>query len=135
VARLIDASVLIGLEWRGEPLAKLALLTAGDLSAMASITASEILVGVHRANSAQIRAARETYVEAIIRRIPIVPFTLEEARVHARLSADLRSAGVSIGSYDQVVAATALRHGFSVFTDNIAEFERVPGLHVERPDW
>lgn len=33
-----------------------------------------------------------------------------------------------------IVAATAIAHGYDVFTLNVREFERVPGLIVTRPD-
>lgn len=56
------------------------------------------------------------------------------ARVHAHLWAHLEGSGQRIGPYDMIVAATAIAHGYDVFTLNVREFERVPGLIVTRPD-
>jgi tRNA(fMet)-specific endonuclease VapC len=40
-----------------------------------------------------------------------------------------------IGLHDIEVAATALTHGYGVLTDNVRDFERVPGLIVRQPVW
>ena len=44
-------------------------------------------------------------------------------------------AGQTTGAHDLLIAATALAHGYGVMTDNIRDFERVPGLEVRQPDW
>jgi len=74
-------------------------------------------------------------VEAILERVPVLPFELRTARVHARTWAQLVSGGQSIGAHDLLIAATALAHGYAVLTQNRREFERVPGLVVRQPNW
>ena len=125
---LLDSSVLIRLQRTGST------LTLGDDEdvAIAAITASELLHGVHRADP-QRRAQREAFVEHVLRVLPVYPFSLETARVHARLWADLAVAGHRIGPHDMMVAATALALGWSVATYNASEFARVPGLVVHAP--
>src|ERR1700694_5468266 len=100
---LLDSSVLIRLARSGS------LQTLGDAEevAIAAIAASELLHGVHRADP-QRRAQREAFVEHVLRVLPVYPFTLETARVHARLWADLAMAGDLIGPHDLILAATAL---------------------------
>ena len=122
---LLDTSVLIRLERSGST------LTLGDDEevAIAAITASELLHGVHRADLRR-RAQREAFVEHVLRVLPVYPFSLETARVHARLWADLAVAGQLIGPHDLILAATALALGWSVATHNAIEFARVPGLVV-----
>lgn len=89
-----------------------------------------LLKGLHRANSASIRARRENYTQTLAERFRIVDFGIAEAAVHASLVAGLESKGQIIGAYDSIIAATALAHDWSVATLNLSEFQRVPGLKV-----
>ena len=42
----------------------------------------------------------------------------------------LMGQGQLIGAHDLIIAATALHHGLTLLTDNVAEFHRVPALNV-----
>jgi tRNA(fMet)-specific endonuclease VapC len=130
LALLIDASVFIALERRAEDLSSL-LERAGDESAaVAAITASELLHGVHRADGAVRRGRREAFVETILATLPVLPFTLDIARVHARLWADLQATGEMIGAHDLEVAATALTHELTVVSADRRHFGRIEGLEL-----
>jgi len=50
-----------------------------------------------------------------------------------RRSRALERAGTPIGVLDTLIAGTALRHGATLVTRNLKEFERIEGLAVE--DW
>ena len=102
---LIDSSVLVAAE-RGQ-LDLDALLDAhGDEDfALSSITASELLHGVHRAKNEARRNRREAYVEALLAGFPVLPFDIVAARVHARLSARAAAAGAAVGAHDLIIAA------------------------------
>ncbi len=94
------------------------------------ITASELLMGVYRANTKARKIKRSAFVEAIISEIPIIDFTTEAARIHAEIYAYLAHQGQLIGAHDLMIAATALAHGHALLTTNHQEFSRVPGLEV-----
>lgn len=129
---LIDSSVLVAAE-RGK--LDLSAQLAEDASAsvaISAVTASELLHGVHRAATAAQRARREAFVERILEIVPLLPFDLVAARVHARLWADLAAKGVHVGAHDLVIAATALAVGFGVATRDLRSFPRIPGLVVTR---
>lgn len=96
---------------------------------IAAITASELLHGVHRATPRH-RARREAFVEAVLAAFPPVPFDLLAARAHARLWAELASAGLDVGAHDRLVAATAITAGWRVGTANVRHFDRITGLDV-----
>jgi tRNA(fMet)-specific endonuclease VapC len=96
---------------------------------IAAITASELLHGVHRATPGH-RARREAFVEAVLAAFPPVPFDLLAARAHARLWAELASAGLDVGAHDRLVAATAITAGWRVGTANVRHFDRITGLDV-----
>jgi predicted nucleic acid-binding protein len=104
--------------------------TPDEVFHLAAITASELLHGCERAQSAKVRERRSEFVEAMIRDFGVVPFTLAEAREHARLWALLETTGEMIGPRDLEIAATALSLGFAVATRNLGEFRRVPGLRL-----
>lgn len=52
-------------------------------------------------------------------------------RAAARIRASLETAGQPIGVNDLHIAAHARSEGLTLVTNNISEFERVPGLLVE----
>jgi len=135
VGVLIDSSVLIGLERGGRADATIDGKFPGEPLAIAAITASELLVGVYRAPSGARRATRLNFVEDVIAHFPVFSFDLQCARERARLGSSLRAQGVSIGPNDLLIACTAVAHGFSVLTENLIEFSRVPGVVVFAPDW
>lgn len=135
MAMIVDSNVFIGMERRGLKVADLPVLGPSEPTALARITASELLIGVARSALSPRRTARSAFVEVILRQLPILPFDLAVARVHAQLWVDLSNAGTPIGPHDMLIAATALSNGYSVLTDNLAEFRRVPGLRVIQPTW
>jgi tRNA(fMet)-specific endonuclease VapC len=104
-------------------------LGANEHVAMAAITASELLHGVHRADSAR-RATREAFVEAVIAAFPPIAFDLRCARAHARLWAQLASSGQDVGPHDRLVAATAVATGWRVATANVRHFAHIAGVEV-----
>lgn len=99
---------------------------------LAAITIAELWYGVQRATPAH-RARRERYLEMICGTLPIIPYTQKTALEHARIWAELESAGKMIGDYDLIVAATALEHNSAIATFNKKHFECVEGLRVIEP--
>jgi tRNA(fMet)-specific endonuclease VapC len=95
--------------------------------AIAAITASELLVGIHFADAPR-RPQREAYVKDILDSLTIVDFDLSVARVHARLVYETRGAGLQIGAHDLQIAATAVAGGYQLVTMNVRDFARVPGI-------
>ena len=129
---LIDTSVLIAAE-RGR-LVPAALQHEHDDEeiAIAAITASELLHGVHRLKHAVSRARAERFVEELLDLIPVIPFDLDVARVHARLDAELSAAGAAVGDADLQIAATAVALDYRIATRDLRSFPRIKGLDVVR---
>ncbi len=128
---LIDTSVLIASE-RGRFGVEQRLPGREDEEFFVSvITASELLHGVHRANSPDVRARRSAFVEAVLSRFPLLSVDLQTARTHSQLWAELASAGKMIGPHDLWLAAACVAHGLTLVTANVREFQRVPGLSME----
>lgn len=130
MALLIDTSIFIAMERSGGDLSGLLHELGNEPVALSAITASELLHGVHRADSAMRRSRREVFVEKILNTFPVIPFTLEMARIHSRTWADLQAKGVVIGAHDLLIAATALAQDRIVATGNPRHFGRIPGLKI-----
>lgn len=136
MALLIDSSVFIALERRRQPLSVLGMVAGQDEAvALAAITVSELLAGAYRADTPERRTRRQVFVASVLEVIPVFPFDIRVARTHARLWAQLAGIGQTIGAHDLLIAATALTYGYSVLTDNVREFQRVPDLEVRQPNW
>jgi len=126
---IIDTGVFIVWERQGRVIDFSPWQDYGD-AAISVITASELLVGVHRADGEARRTTRSAFVEAVLAQLPILEFTTDVARVHAELFADLSSRGDLIGAHDLIIAATAKHHDSAVLTTNASDFARVPDLEV-----
>jgi tRNA(fMet)-specific endonuclease VapC len=133
VGVLIDTTVLVALERSGGDLGSLREELRDEEVAISALTASELLHGVHRADTAVRRGRRERFVEGLLEALPVVPFDLETARVHARLGADLHARGEPIGAHDLIVAATAITLGFRLASLDVRHFSRVEGIDLL--DW
>ena len=97
---------------------------------MSAITASELLVGVERASTAQRKAQRGAFVENLLSIIPVLEFSMPVVRTHARMVAAL-SKNVKAGEHDAIIAATAIHHGYAVLTCNVVDFKIFAGLKLE----
>jgi tRNA(fMet)-specific endonuclease VapC len=130
VGTLIDSSVLVAAERRTLDLDAAMAAHAEDSVGMAAITASELLYGVHRASTPALRRRRETFVERLLAVVPVFPFDLVTARIHASLWASLAAKGASVGAHDLLIAATAMAAGYRVATRDRRSFGKIPGLEV-----
>ncbi|HEY7725460.1 MAG TPA: PIN domain-containing protein [Anaeromyxobacteraceae bacterium] len=132
MALLLDSSVIVAAE-RGRLDLDAVLAGREDEDvAISTVTASELLHGVHRAAGRGRRAAREAFVERVLAVLPAIPFDLVAARVHARLWAELAARGAAVGAHDLVIAATAIATSRKVATRDLRSFPRIPGLAVVR---
>ncbi len=126
---IVDTNVFIRFERRGGPV-DLAPWEPSEDVFISTVTISELLMGVHRADNEARRNRRSAFVEAVIAGVSALDFTTEIARLHADIAAELMRRGQLIGAHDLIIAATARHHALSLLTDNVDEFSRVPGLNV-----
>ena len=126
---MVDTNVFIRFEKSGKPIDFSSWESSQNVY-ISVVIVSELLMGVHRANTEERRQRRSTFVEAVISGVGVLDFTVPAARVHAEIYAQLAKKGQMIGAHDLIIAATARCHDLSILTDNVQEFSRVPGLRV-----
>jgi len=132
MAIVLDADVIIRGEKGTFDLARWVAARPKDEFEVAAITVAELWHGVERATGAH-RSKRQHYLEAVLRPLPIIPYTERTAYEHARVWAELEISGKMIGYYDLIVAATALERGSAVASFNQRHFAQINGLVVIQP--
>lgn len=91
------------------------------------VVACELRFGLQKGVSSKLREQ----VERVLSVLDVLPL---EKPVHAHygeIRAHLTRRGCPIGGNDLLIAAHARSIGLTLVTDNLREFSRVPGLHVE----
>ena len=126
---VIDTDVWVLAEKTGGALALSRWAQYGN-AYMSVVTASELLAGVERADTAERRAVRGAFVENLLSSIPVLEFSVPVARTHARMLAALPKS-TSAGAHDALIAATAVHHGHALLTRNAIDFRLFAGLTVE----
>lgn len=109
--------------------ARLEHTSVGEIS-VCSVVWADLL---HGARKYEKRDIREHKIQITLNPFICLPFDLPAARQYARIRDHLERDGQVIGSNDLMIAAIAIANNLVVVTNNTAEFQRVPGLHVE--DW
>lgn len=126
---MVDTNVFIRFEKIGKPI-DFSSWDSAQKVYISTVIMSELLMGVHRANTEERRQRRSDFVEAVISGVGVLDFTGPVARVHAEIHAELAKTGKAIGAHDLIIAATARCHDLSLLTDNVQEFARIPELRV-----
>ncbi|MBK7976228.1 MAG: PIN domain-containing protein [Deltaproteobacteria bacterium] len=88
------------------------------------IIVGEIRFGIHLLPRGRRRERLERWFGEGIARIHCVPWDFETGLRWAQLLADLRAAGLVMPIKDSMIAATALKHGFTVVTRNGRDFDK-----------
>jgi len=131
VGTVIDSSVLIAAERGQLDLSRALNEHRAETFAISAVTASELLHGVHRVGRSK-RPTTEAFVERILQHLPVLPFDLTSARIHAHLWADLLAKGQMVGERDLLIAATAMARDHQVVTRDARSFPHIPGLRMDR---
>ena len=132
MAIILDADVIIRGEKGSFNLAAWLAQRPGEQFEVAAVTIAELWHGVERAAGAH-KTKRRHYLDLVLLRLPVIPYTEHTAREHARIWARLEAAGKMTDYYDLIVAVTALERGSEVATFNRRHFEGIPGLRVVEP--
>jgi tRNA(fMet)-specific endonuclease VapC len=108
-------------------LKRLAKVPVSDVC-ISVITKSELLFGVEVSPK---HKQDETALAAFLRYIEVLDFPGEASAHYAKIRADLKARGSTIGANDLFIAAHARSLGLTLVTNNTREFKRVRGLSIE----
>jgi tRNA(fMet)-specific endonuclease VapC len=125
VALLLDTNVVIGLRDGDDGVAdRLAALSGAVV--MSIVTRVELEGGVYREPARAM--ARRLRLDAILRRMPVLPFGTAEADAYRTI---VETVGYSRRKLlDRMIAAQALVHRATLVTQNPADFQEIPGLDL-----
>ena len=131
---IVDSSVVIASERRGETVERLierVVSVAGDQeAALSAIGLTELIHGLYRAKTPAQRLRRQSFLDELLRDMTVYPYTKESALLAGKLDGEQQTKGVVIPFGDLLIGATALSLGFSVLTENLRHFQKIPGLSV-----
>lgn len=99
----------------------------GDL-AISSIVYGELIFGIE--NSTKFKYNYER-LQSFLTFVDVLPFDCAAAEHYSSIRFHLERHGTKIGFNDILIAAHALSYGIPLVTNNVREFERVPGLKIE----
>jgi tRNA(fMet)-specific endonuclease VapC len=131
---IVDSSVAIAAERRGDTVEELlqrVISFADDQNAaLAAVGVTELVHGIYRAQSNEMRLRRQAFVEEFVRTLSVYPYTLDTARLAGRIDGEQQASGITIPFGDLLIGATALSIGFGVLTANLRHFQLIPGLNI-----
>lgn len=122
---IADTSVFIAQE-SGRRLDKLP-----EQIAVSVITAAELELGVLRAVDPEARAIRLSTLARVQATYPLLPIDPQVASCFARIASTELSRGRRLRRHDTWVAATAMRHGTAILTQD-ADFSAFDEVNVVR---
>ena len=96
--------------------------------AISAITLSELFYGAEK--SAKV-AQNLAVVEEFASLLEVLPYTAKAAQHYGAIRSALEKVGRTIGVNDLHIGAHARSEGLTLVTNNLGEFERVPGLMAE----
>lgn len=126
---LLDTNICIYIKNHrpAEVLARFSKLPPGKV-AMSVITYGELCFGAEKSSK-----PKETrhILEQLIALIPVLPLDETVSAHYGKIRLHLQVSGNPIGNNDLWIASHALANKLILVTNNVAEFQRVPGLRVE----
>ena len=126
---LLDTNICIYIKNHrpAEVLARFSKLPPGKV-VMSAITYGELCFGAEK--SSKSKESRQI-LEQLITLIPVLPLDETVSTHYGKIRLHLQTSGKPIGNNDLWIASHALANKLILVTNNVAEFERVPGLRVE----
>jgi tRNA(fMet)-specific endonuclease VapC len=125
---LLDTNILIYTIKNRPPRVRELFNRHADQLSISTVTLGELIYG---AESSQQPERNLAVVEGMAARLEVLPFDADAAVHFGQIRAELRRGGRPIGPYDTMIAGHARSRGLVLVTNNLREFERVPGLRLE----
>lgn len=131
---VLDSSVLVAAE-------RARLTTTGVIESIraavgdvpiviCALTVAEVAHGIYRANSAERSQQRRQFLDELKTQVPVLPVTETTAEIIARIGGEQAARGINVPLGDLIIGACALELGYAVGTNNLRDFNRIPGLTI-----
>jgi tRNA(fMet)-specific endonuclease VapC len=134
---ILDSSIIVEAERKKQTIEQLLEQieeSFGDLEiAICSVTLAELVHGVYRASTVEIRERRRDFIDELKRHVPVHAITEETAELIGKISGEQAAKGIRLPFDDLAIGASALEQGYGVATLNVRHFEKIPDLIVRRP--
>ena len=127
---LLDTNIVIYTMKNRPPQVKRRFQQHHGQMGVSAVTLGELVFGAEHSQQVEQNLAD---IEALAARLEVLPFDNKAAYHFGQIRAALYHMGQPIGPYDMMIAGQARALGLILVTNNVKEFERVPGLLLE--DW
>lgn len=125
---LLDTNILSALVRDPQGAVAEHIARVGEANVCTSIVvAAELRYGAAKRGSTRLTQQ----LDVILAAMDVVPFESPMDRVYADVRTALERRGRPIGGNDLIIAVQALALDAVLVTDNVKEFEQVPGLKIE----
>ena len=131
---ILDSSVIIAAERKRQTVEELLIFVAetwGEVEiAISAVTLAELVHGVVRANTPEVRQLRRTFIDELKNHVPVHPVTETTAEIAGQVSGEQAARGIRLPADDLLIGASAIEQGYAVATLNTRHFRKIPGLRV-----
>ena len=131
---ILDSSVIIAAERKRqtvEELLRFIAQTFGEIEiAISAVTLAELVHGVARAKTPEIRNGRRAFIDELKKHVPVHPITDNTAEIARQISGEQAAAGMTLPADDLLIGTSAIEQGYAVLTLNTRHFKMIPGLQV-----
>jgi len=115
---ILDSSVIIAAERTRQ--------TAEDLLMCVGQAFGELVHGVARAKTTEIRVARRAFIDELKKHVPVHPITDSTAEIAGQISGEKAAKGITLPADDLPIGASAIEQGYAVATLNTRHFQKNP---------
>ncbi|MBI4873885.1 MAG: PIN domain-containing protein [Acidobacteria bacterium] len=131
---ILDSSVIIAAERKRQTVEDLLTSigqTFGEIEiAISAVTLAELVHGVVRANTPEIRIARRAFIDELKKHVPVHPVTDSTAEIAGQIGGEQAAKGITLPADGLLIGASAIEQGCAVATLNTRHFQKIPGLQV-----
>ncbi|MGK7960191.1 type II toxin-antitoxin system tRNA(fMet)-specific endonuclease VapC [Crocosphaera sp.] len=92
------------------------------------MTVAELQYGVDKSNA---KSKNQEILDDFISRLQVLPWEETAGQCYSKIRNYLEAKGTPIGNMDMLIAAHCQSQNYTLVTNNIREFERIPDLKVE----
>jgi tRNA(fMet)-specific endonuclease VapC len=129
VSLLADTDVCIKVLKKKDRLFLTRFLERRQEMSVSSVTAFELYAG---AEYYEDTIRRRGVIDEFLALFDVIPLDAEASRHAGEIHGQLLILGQRIGPYDVLIAGLARSRGLTIATNNLREYQRVPGLNVEQ---